>query len=101
MDVKKFVDGIAEKELKNLIADVTMNRYELSGGWTDIEEPDPVNIAKSALIALRRQSVQKQIEQNQRLLKEASLKGEDTLPFIQQHQEFLRMMKDLETQVSN
>ena len=101
LDAGTFIDEIEDEELKGIVTDVMMSRYELSGGWTEIEEPDPAEIVQSALTVLRRQSVQKQMEQNQRLLREAASRGEDPMPYVQRHQEFLKMMKDLEPRAQN
>lgn len=92
---------IEEPALKSLITDVSLSKYEISKRWrtgdVELEEADPWEIARSALVALKRSSLQKQIEENQRQLREASLQGADTIPFVKRHQELLTHVKELES----
>jgi len=100
VDVSSLSNEISDQELKSVLSDVQMSRYELSKGWqemeVEIEEPDSARVAKAAVGAIKRKALQKEMEQNQRLMKEASQKGQETLPFIQRHQELLRVIRELE-----
>jgi DNA primase len=95
-----LVNEVQEPELKNLITDLVLSRYELSRGWQDMEkeidEPDPMMIARDAVITLRRKAVQKEMEENQLALKEAGALHSDTTPYLVKQQELLQAMKQLD-----
>ncbi len=102
LDAGTFVNEVSDPELKSLVTDILLSRYEISKGWQDlaaeIDEANPRRIAQAAVAAIKRHALQKQIEENQRLLREASRRGDETLPFVQRHQDMLRMLKELEIQ---
>ncbi|MBI3765822.1 MAG: hypothetical protein HY277_04880 [Ignavibacteriales bacterium] len=62
-----------------------------------IEQADPLTIATDALIHLRRRSLEKMVEDNQRILKAASHRGENIIPFLERHQQLVEKIKELET----
>ncbi|MGH2567839.1 MAG: hypothetical protein ACRDGA_05825, partial [Bacteroidota bacterium] len=92
---------LEDVELKSLITDLALSKYELSKGWAamevEIEEPDPWKIARDAIVAIKRQAAQREIEQNQRRLKDASQRGQETSLYVQRHQELLNQLKVMET----
>ena len=96
-----IVNEVQEPELKNLITDLVMSRYELSPKWQEMEKeidvPDPMVIAKDAVITIRRKAIQKEMEENQHALKEAHARRADATPYLQRQQELLRMKKEIET----
>lgn len=100
LDVSSFINEVKEAELKNLVADIVLSQYEISKGWRElavqIDEPDPAQVARAAVLALKRHAIQKEIELNQRRLKEASQRGEEALPFVKRHQELLQLLKKFE-----
>ena len=61
-----------------------------------LEEADPRIIAEDALGILRRRSLERIIDENQRELKAASKRGENVMPFLERHQQLLGEMKQLE-----
>lgn len=99
-DAASFIDSLESDELRMLIADIVMNRYELSKGWqeidVEIDEPHPWDVARGAVMRLRKERVNRLIEQNQKRLREAIQRGEDAMPFIVQHQELLKQLKQIE-----
>jgi DNA primase len=101
IDPTMVINEIPEPELKSIISDLTLSRYELSPGWQamekEIDEPDPMVIARDAITALRKKAIQKEMEENQRALKEASALHGDATPYLRKQQELLTMLKNLET----
>lgn len=95
------MNEIDDPDMKSLISDLALSKYELSKGWAEmaveIEEPDPWKIARDAVIAIKKQAVQREIEQNQRRLKDAAQRGQDSLPFVQRHQELLNQLKRIDS----
>ncbi len=100
INLTSFINELETEELKSVLTDVTLSKYELSPGWRDlevqIEEPVVGKIARAAVVAVKRAALQKQIEQNQKQMREAAERGQETMPFVQKHQELQRSIKDLE-----
>jgi DNA primase len=100
-EISDVLESLEDASLKSLVTDVAVSRYELSKGWheleVEVEEADPFEIARGAIAALRKTKLQKEIEANQKLLKEASLAGENALPFVHRHQELIRKLKEVES----
>jgi DNA primase len=100
IDALSIVNELYEQDLKNLVTDLVLSRYELSPGWhemeKEIDEPDPMMIARDAIIAIRRKAIQKDMEENQRALKEASAHQSDATPYLVRQHELLQMLKQLE-----
>jgi DNA primase len=101
IDAPSIVSEVQEPELKNLITDLVLSRYELSSKWQEMEKeidvPDPMIIAKDAVVAVRRKAIQKEMEENQHALKEASARRDDATPYLQRQQELLRLKKEIES----
>ncbi|MGB2868858.1 MAG: DNA primase [Bacteroidota bacterium] len=100
VDSTSLLNEVQDDELKGLMTDVAMSRYELSKGWKEMEkeidEPEPWLIARDAVIILKRKAIQKEMELNQKALKEASQRGADAMPFVRRQQELLKQMKEVE-----
>jgi DNA primase len=101
IDTPAIVNEVQEPELKNLITDIALSRYELSRGWQvmekEIDEPDPMMIARDAVVAVRRKAIQKEMEENQRALKESAMMHGDATPYLLRQQELLRLKKEIES----
>jgi hypothetical protein len=48
-------------------------------------------------VALKKQNLQKQVAENQRMLKEASLRGSDTRLLVERHQELMKQLSSVES----
>jgi DNA primase len=96
MHVTDLLLEIEDPLLKSIITDVVLSKYELSKQWqagdSEFEEADPWTLARGAIVALKKQNLQKQVAENQRLLKETSLQGGDTRPLIERHQELMKQL---------
>jgi hypothetical protein len=58
--------------------------------------PDPMMIAKDAIVAVRRKAIQRERENNKRLQDEAKNQGQDVKPFQHREMELYEMLKQLE-----
>lgn len=100
-EISGLLGEIDDPALKSLLTDVAVSKYELSKQWETmevrIEDADPWDIARGAIAALKKTSLQRQIEANQKLLREASQQGVDAIPFVQRHQELIRLLKEAES----
>jgi DNA primase len=101
VDATSLLNIVDTAEWKNMITDIALSRYDISRGWQEMEreidEPDPMMIARDAVIALRRKAIQKEMEENQHALKKANMMKEDTKPFLLRQQELIAALKQLET----
>jgi DNA primase len=99
IDAPSIVNIVQEADLKNLITDLVLSRYELSRGWQkmerEIDEPDPMMIARDAVIAIRRKIIQKEKEENLQLQEKAKIQGLDVKPYQQRAIELNEMLKKL------
>jgi len=100
IDAPSIVNEVQDSALKNLITDLVLSRYELSPKWQEMEKeidvPDPMMIAKDAVIAVRRKAIQKERENNKRLQDEAKNQGKDVKPYQHREMELYEMLKQLE-----
>jgi hypothetical protein len=88
-----------DPEMKGLISDAMVSKYELSRGWLDMEkeidEPNPWKIARDSIIAIQKKNVLKEMEQNERSLKEIMQQRGDTMPYMQRHEELKKVQREL------
>jgi DNA primase len=95
-----LLSDIAEADLRRFITDITFNKYEISRGWAEIgsvpEEADPAIIAEHCILILRRQELDRLLEENQRHMKEAVARGEQVVEYMQRSQTLLKEKKELE-----
>jgi len=99
-DANVLVDETQDEAFRRFIAEVTFSRYELSKGWKTLdampEEPDPGELAERCLVQLKKQELERLLDENQRRMKEASLRGEDVSGFLLHHKTLLDEKRDLE-----
>ncbi len=95
-----LIQHVDEPVLRDIIMAISFERYELSRGWEspehEVHEGDPWKIAKDSILLVKRRTVRRELEENQKRLKQASQQGEDSRPYLQRHQELLREMKTLD-----
>ncbi|HTY35983.1 MAG TPA: DNA primase [Bacteroidota bacterium] len=98
--VTELVNEIDDPSAKSLVTDIVMSKYELSKSWEsgemEFQEVDPWKIARDAIVAMVKRKLQKQIEINQRALKDASTRGADAQPLVQRHQDLMRQLMDVD-----
>jgi DNA primase len=99
-----FVHLVEDEAIKELITDISLSKYELSKGWQtpekEVAEGDPGIIARDALVRIKRRAIQREMDQNQKELREASQKGLDGMPFLRRQQELLQHLKVLDSSVA-
>ena len=100
VDSVALVSGLPDKSLKGLVSDLVMDRYELSPRWQqmekEIDEAEPVGVARDAVRIIRRKAIRSAMEENQHHMRDAAQAGEDTMPLMQRQLDLLRMLKELE-----
>jgi len=100
IDIDRLINEMADQDVKSIVTDLLVSRYEMTKSWTEIgvevEEPSADQIANAALLALKRRTLEREIQQNQQRLREAAQRGEDVSPFTQRHDELRQELKKLE-----
>ncbi len=100
IDPHLMLESDMPEELKQLITDVIVSRYELSEKGqieNPVLEPDPFLIADGALRMLKKNMIDAAIDNNQRLMKEAAHRGDDVGSFLDHHKQLLEQRKFIET----
>jgi DNA primase len=93
--VTEIVNEMEDPLLKNLVTDIVMSRYEVSKRWelgSSETVSDPMRIARDVLMALRKRTLQRQIEENQKALKDAGTRGEDSQVYVQRHLDLIKQL---------
>ena len=98
--VTELVNEIDDPSAKGLVTDIVMSKYEISKGWEsgemEFQEVDPWKVARDAIVAMVKRKLQKQVEINQRALKDASARGADAQALMQRHQDLMRQLLDVD-----
>ena len=98
-DVATAMQSMDDMELRSVMMDTVMSRYELSKSWDsmekEIERENPMKVAHDAVSALRRSSLKRAIDQNQLAMKSAAKDGKETGEYLRAHQELTRRLKEL------
>ena len=54
-------------------------------------------IARDAIAAIKKKQLQRQVEENQRALKDASQRGLNAQPFVLKHQELMKQILEIDS----
>jgi DNA primase len=99
-DPKILVNELEDEAQIKMVTEILFSAYNLSRGWTergvDIAQGDPQKIAEDAITGIRRKSLEKEIEENQRLLRVSAGRSESSLPYLENHKRLLAELKNLE-----
>lgn len=101
LDPSALIDAVEDPKQRKILAEVVFSKYQLSRGWTEsgieIERADPIKIATDVFNLLKRRMVERMIEENQQKLKEASKRGDNIIPYMEQHRQLLQKKKEIES----
>jgi DNA primase len=90
-DVPALLDTAEEPSLRKFIADIVFNRYELSRGWSALDDPDPWLIAERSILRVKAGILDGLIAENHARMKDAEREGADLAPF---QETALRLQKE-------
>ncbi len=96
-DPTTLVNELSDENAKHLIPDIIFNRYEISRGWGQVEEPDPWDIAERAILRLQGEELDREISDLFRKLKEAESRGEPTRDQQERIQALQREKRELKS----
>ncbi|HTY59522.1 MAG TPA: DNA primase [Bacteroidota bacterium] len=94
-DVPSLLDRAEDPSLRKFIADIVFNKYELSRGWSALDDPDPWLIAESSILRVKESALDGLIAGNHARMKEAERDGADLTPFREAHQRLQNEKKEL------
>ncbi|MDE3058601.1 MAG: DNA primase [Bacteroidota bacterium] len=99
VDVNQLLSKASSDVVRQLIADVTFSPHQLGSRWEEVgarlNDERIWEQASGVIKRLKTKMLQKEREENQRQLKDASLKGENPLPFFERDKEILQKLKEL------
>jgi len=96
-DVPAILNSTEDQGLRNFIAEVLSTRYEISRGWAEFNQTNPLDAAEQSIIRMKVEDVERHIAENVARLKEAKKKGEDVVPLMEEN---LRLQLEKKTVVS-
>jgi len=100
VEVNQLLNSIDDEKTKAFIANVAFNRYQLSERWNEVgsklHESRLYELALGAIKALKRKHLEREQNENYLRMKNASLNGEDTMPFLKRQQEIKEKLKEIE-----
>jgi DNA primase len=96
LDVPALLDTLEDASLRQFIADIMFNRYELSKGWSALEDPDPWLIAERSILRVKAVILDALIAENHARMKDAERDGADIGPFRETHLRLQNEKKELQ-----
>ena len=96
-DLTALFDQIQDEELSRIVADIVFNKYEISKGWSRLDEPDPREIAEACIFRIRSLALDRLVADQYAQMKEAGARGESVLQFQQQIQSLQQKKKELQS----
>jgi DNA primase len=99
IDATAIINEVQESEFKNIISNLVLSHYELSRGWQEMEkeidEAEPMRIAKDAVVTIHRKNIQREREENLQLLEKAKMQGLEVRSYQQRAIELNELLKQL------
>jgi DNA primase len=96
-DATSLLNEVGEDDMKRFIADIVFTKYEISKGWSGVEDPDPWVIAEGSIIRLKTEVIDRKIAENFRLLKSAQHDGAALGEYQEEHVRLQKEKKEVET----
>jgi DNA primase len=95
-DAPTLLDNVEDASLRQFIADIVFNRYELSKGWSALEDPDPWLIAERSILRVKAVVLDGLIADNHARMKTAERDGADLGPYRETHLRLQSEKKELQ-----
>lgn len=95
-----MVSDLEDTTLKQLIADIVFNKYQISKGL-HIEQADPRKLALDALDRLRHERLVRMKKENQQRMREAIQRGEDVMQYLEYNRQLDEELKSHPREAGN
>jgi len=100
VDVNHLLEMVKDEKGKSIVTNVTFNRYQLGERWSKIgsrvSETRLYEIALGAIKTLKKKHLENDLAENRIQMKDASLNGIDTIPFLKRQQEIMLALKEID-----
>lgn len=95
-DVPALLDRAEDPLLRKFIADVVFNKYEVSRGWSALDDPDPWLIAERCILRVKAGVLDGLIAENHARMKDAEREGGDLGTYRETHLRLQNEKKELQ-----
>lgn len=100
VEVNQLLEMLHDEHEKMMVANVTFNKYQLGDRWNKIgsrtSETRLYEIALGAIKSIKKKQLEKELAENRIGMKNASVNGSDTIPFLKRQQEILSALKEID-----
>ncbi|MCX6138952.1 MAG: DNA primase [Ignavibacteriales bacterium] len=100
IDIHVLSAAVAKEDERRLLHDLTFNKHQLSARWLAVgarlSDTRLLEIAEGCIKQMKRRALEVAIEQNQRELKDAAMKGRDASDYLRRHQDLLVKLKSID-----
>ena len=100
IDTQALVSEMEDGEMRNLVTGLMFNPDELRSDWEKMEKeiyrPEPMTIARDAVLQIQKKSIKRAKEENSRAMKEAEMQHLDTSLISQRQNELSQLLNNLE-----
>ena len=100
VDVNHLLSLLSDDHEKTMVANITFNKYQLGERWNKIggriSETRLYDSALGAIKTLKKKRLELDLADNRIHMKNASVAGNDTMPFLKRQQEILSKLKEIE-----
>lgn len=90
-DVSRLLEQLPDENDRALVANISVDRYQLGDRWTKIgSRPSETRLYEAALGAMKvikRKRLEKELGENRSAMRVAAASGADTMPFLKRQQE--------------
>ncbi|MGA7159774.1 MAG: DNA primase [Bacteroidota bacterium] len=100
VDVHQLLPTASTDAVRKLISELSFTPYQLGSRWEKVgarlSETRTSERAEGAIKRMKKKVLEEELAENQRRMKDASLNGEETVQYLQRHQEIFKSLKELE-----
>ncbi len=100
VDVNHLMTRASKEEVRKLISELSFTPYQLGSRWEKVgarlSETRTSDRAEGAIKRMKKKVLEQELAENQRRMKDASLNGQETVQFLQRHQEIFKSLKEIE-----
>ena len=101
VDVNHLTTRASKEEIRKLISELSFIPYQLGSRWEKVgarlSETRTSDRAEGAIKRMKKKVLEQELAENQQRMKDASLNGQETVQFLQRHQEIFKALKAIET----
>ncbi len=100
VDVHQLLPRASTDAVRKLISELSFTPYQLGSRWEKVgarlSETRTSERAEGAIKRMKKKVLEQELAENQRRMKDASLKGEETVQFLRRHQEIFKSLKEID-----